>query len=182
MLGLDVKRGLSNVLCGTATLAEMVQHLVVDGQTVPHLDVLCAGARLASPGEVLGSPAMRELVDGARKSYDWVIFDTPPVLFVSDSSIVSAHCDGVVLVVRAGKHNRSVITRAMDHLREIRVTILGSVLNMMVSSRFGRYFSDYSYHGYSKYARDYQKSYYSSPDSENKAGEKEDGQPGARKP
>jgi Mrp family chromosome partitioning ATPase len=109
---------------------------------------------------------MREFLAERRAECDWVFVDIPPLLFVSDASILSALCEGVLLVVRAGRNNRSSLARAIEQLREIKVGIIGAVLNDVVLSRFGRYTSEYAYYGYSRYSRQYQKSYYDRKDEE----------------
>ena len=127
---------------------------------MPNLDLLVAGPASPNPAELLGSNRMRELLAEARKEYDWVIVDTPPVLFVSDSCIVSALCDGVILVVRAGVSNRSVLQRSGEQLGKIHAKIIGAVLNGLSLSRLGRHYSSYYHHGYARYSKDYHRSYY----------------------
>ncbi len=165
-LGLNRAPGFSDILTGKTN--DVLQKATVDGEQIENLDVICAGSKCASPAELLGTAFKSDFLNHIKTQYDWIIFDTPPILFVSDASIVSANCDGVVLVVKAGKHNRSVVNRALQHLKDIKVNLIGSVLNMMVVSRFGRYYSDYTYHGYSKYTQDYHASYYSSESTEGK--------------
>ncbi|MBA4388060.1 MAG: hypothetical protein C0404_08775 [Verrucomicrobia bacterium] len=161
LFALDSEKGLTNVLVGELRLTQAIQHVTFRETLVENLDVLASGADSPNPAELLGSHMMKTLLSTLRDAYDWIIVDTPPVLFVSDASIVSAICDGVILVVRAGKNNRSILLRTKEHLEALKVKIVGAVLNQMVASLAGRYYSYYYYHGYSKYSKNYHKSYYS---------------------
>lgn len=164
LYSLDQNKGLTSVLVGEITLVDAIQRVVHEGTPVENLDVLASGPETPNPAELLGSRTMKTILGALRDTYDWIIVDTPPVLFVSDSSIVSAACDGVILVVKAGQNNRSVLLRTKEHLEHLKIKVVGAVLNHMVVSRAGRYYSYYYYHGYSKYSKDYHKSYYSSRD------------------
>lgn len=164
ILGLENEKGLTNVLTGDLYLEDAIQKIYHEDHELKMLDVLTAGPRSPNPAELLGSHVMKELIDHLKHHYDWVIVDTPPVLFVSDASIVSAMCDGFILVVKSGKNNRTVLKRAIDHLDSLKINVIGSILNMMTTTRFGRYYTSYSYVGYSKYSSDYHKSYYSDKD------------------
>ena len=102
---------------------------------------------------------MKDLLARSRDKYDWIFVDMPPVLFISDASIMSALCEGVVLVVKSAKSNRSILLRTTEQLQELHAKVIGCVLNDVIFSRLGRYYSDYHYYGYSKYSSGYQKKY-----------------------
>jgi len=87
--------------------------------------------------------------------------DIPPVLFISDAGILSALCEGIILVVRSAVNNRSILMKTKERHDELKARVIGCVLNDVVVSRLGRYYSDYAYYGYSKYSSKYHKSYYS---------------------
>ena len=162
VLGLSGKVGLTDLLVGKSTLRAAVQQ--VEGHEkgrVVNLDVLAAGTHTPNPAELLDSDKMRELLREVRGIYDWVFVDTPPLLFVSDASIMSVLCDGIILVVRSGVSNRSLLRRVKEQLEGVHGHIIGSILNDMTVSRVGRYYSSYYYHGYSRYSKDYHRSYYS---------------------
>jgi Mrp family chromosome partitioning ATPase len=72
---------------------------------------------------------MREWLRAVRSRFDYVVFDTPPVLPVTDATITGRLVDGVVLVLRAGKVTREVARACRDRLRQADVRILGVVLN-----------------------------------------------------
>ena len=159
IFGMDSANGLTNYLIGEISLADAIKQYSHADSIVENLDVITAGPESPNPSELLGSQRMKELLTAAKGIYDWVIVDTPPVLFVSDAVVVSAICEGVVLVVRAGVNNRSILVRTKEQLEGIHARIIGSVLNSVVVTRVGRYYSDYYYHGYSRYSRDYHRSY-----------------------
>ena len=161
LLGVRSSTGLSSVLAGECDWREAIQDVITeDGTPMPNLHVLLAGRPSPSPSELLGSRKMSELLAEWRGEYDWVFVDTPPVLFVSDASILSTMCDGVVLIVRAGASTRALLGRAKGQLASVNARIIGSILNGMVVSRMGRHYSYYHYHGYSRYSKDYHRSYY----------------------
>jgi capsular exopolysaccharide synthesis family protein len=169
IFGLDTTRGLSSILVGQSNLEEAVQKVKHDGRLLENLDVLVAGPKPPNPAELLDSEAMRTFLAEARKKYDRVIIDTPPVLFVADATIVSAMCDGVILVVKAAKNSRSVAIKAREHILAVKGRILGGILNDVRIARFGYYYSYYYYYyPYSRYYYDYYHSYYSSEEEDGK--------------
>ncbi len=161
VLNLENKVGLTSVLVGQSTFEAALQKIVHNGKTVEHLDILAAGPSTPNPSELLGSNVMRDLLAAARKAYDWVLVDTPPILFVSDAGILSTMCDGVIIVVRSGNSTRSLLNRTTEQLAGLKARIIGSILNGVVVARMGRYYSSYYSYGYARYAKEYQRTYYS---------------------
>ena len=86
-----------------------------------------------------GTP-FTEFVDAALDEYDHVIFDSGPILFVSETGALAPQCDGVVSVVRARKSSRGLLGRMRDSLRSLNVEHLGVVLNA-VRHQAGGYYS-----------------------------------------
>ncbi|MFT5240222.1 MAG: succinoglycan biosynthesis transport protein ExoP [Candidatus Promineifilaceae bacterium] len=159
-LGLDQGNGLTSILIGETTWKDTLRRLTFDGVELDSLDVMTAGPNSPNPSELLNSKRMRELLTEVREQYDWVLIDTPPVLFVSDASIISVMCDGVILVVKSGDATRSLLARTMERLDAVRAHMIGSILNNVQVSRVGRYYSSYYNVGYSRYSSDYQRTYY----------------------
>ncbi len=167
IFGLDDAKGFSTVLSGDTRLSESVQKVKYEGRAVENLDVLVGGPKPANPAELLDSATMRKFVEEARAKYDRVIMDTPPVLFVADATIVSAICDGVLLVVKAAKNSRSVAVKAREQLEGVKARIIGGILNDVYVSKLGYYYSYYyHYYPYSRYYRDYYHSYYATEGDE----------------
>jgi capsular exopolysaccharide synthesis family protein len=151
VFGLSGRAGLTSVLVGQAALEDAVQQPQdEEGTPVENLHVLPAGPVPPNPAELLGSPQMRDMLETARRRYDRVLIDSPPVLFVADACILSAICDGVVLVVKSAKNSRSLTRRAREQLLSVNAHILGGVLNAVHLGRLGRYSGYYQY-GYAGY-------------------------------
>ena len=121
---LDNLRGLSNALVGNMSLQE-----IVSPSDVGNLDLISCGPIPPNPSELLGSKRMKELVREARQAYDIIIFDTPPVLAVTDAQILANLCDGVVLVVRSKKTEFDAADKAIELLQSANAKILGTILN-----------------------------------------------------
>jgi capsular exopolysaccharide synthesis family protein len=132
-----------------------------DGKPIKNLDLIVAGHNPPNPAELLGSRSMQLFLKKARKKYDRIILDTPPVLFVADTSILGAISDGVIMVLKSARNTRSLAKRARKQLDGVKARILGGILNDVRVSRFGYYYSDYYYYGYSSYSNDYSNAYYS---------------------
>jgi hypothetical protein len=112
-----------------------------------NLHIIEAGPVPGNPSELLSAPSMGQFLREVREEYDIVLIDTPPVLPVTDSAIVAAQVDGVVLVYQAGKVGRLVLKRAKAHLDSARAKVWGVVLNDVQSE-----VADYSYtHYYTHY-------------------------------
>ncbi|MCU0669292.1 MAG: CpsD/CapB family tyrosine-protein kinase [Myxococcota bacterium] len=122
VLGLRPESGLAEILTGDATLEQAVVR--VEGTD---LSVLAVRATPSNPSELLSSDRMRSLIEELARSYDQVIFDTPPTLAIPDAKIMSELMDGIVFVVRANATPREDVASALDVLDRRRV--LGVVLN-----------------------------------------------------
>jgi succinoglycan biosynthesis transport protein ExoP len=116
--------GLVNQLTGTADL-----DAVIVPTEVPNLWVLPSGPTPPNPSELLASERLRELLRTLRGRFDYVIIDTPPALAVTDSTLVGALADGVVLTLRSHKVTREEARLVRDRLRQADIKILGAVLN-----------------------------------------------------
>jgi capsular exopolysaccharide synthesis family protein len=116
--------GLTSVLSKQKTLSEAVK--LTDQ---PYLSVLTSGPIPPNPAELLGSKAMEQFLEEAKVEYDVVLFDTPPVLAVTDAQILANRTDGVLLVVYSGKTEMEEATKAKDLLTAAKGKLLGMVLN-----------------------------------------------------
>src|SRR5207245_6816725 len=102
----------------------------------------------ANPSELLSTPAMAAFLRAVRDEYDIVLIDTPPVLPVTDSAIVAAQADGVILVYQAGKVGRLVLKRAKLHIENVGGTVWGVVLNAVKTEIAGFAYTHYYTHYY----------------------------------
>jgi len=121
---LDNLKGLSNVLVGDALLEDAIHTTNID-----HLDVISSGPVPPNPSELLGSRKMRAILERAKQQYDLVIFDTPPVLAVTDAQIMADFVDGTMLVVRSKVTDFDAATRAVEALKPAHARLLGTILN-----------------------------------------------------
>jgi capsular exopolysaccharide synthesis family protein len=128
--------GLSDLLLGDGPLSSLV---VASGAA--GLDVLGAGKMPPNPAELLSTPRFRALLQEATASYDQVVLDAPPVLLASDATAAGTVCDGVILVVRAGRNSRGAARRAVQELRDNGAIVFGAVLNAAQAAR-GGYFRE----------------------------------------
>jgi succinoglycan biosynthesis transport protein ExoP len=123
-LNLTGTQGLSSLLTGVPTT-----DLPISVPSIPKLYVIPAGPETPSPAELLGSPAMAQLIAKWRSEYDYVVIDTPPVLSTSEALVLSAHCDSVILVVRSGVTTKQTIARVRNLFLRTRAAITGVVMN-----------------------------------------------------
>ena len=110
-----------------------------------NLWVLTAGQAMPDPMALLVSPAMKQLIDDARESFDWVIVDTPPIAILPDANLLSAMIDTTLLVVAAHSTPYPMVQRASDAIGAKR--ILGVVLNRAERAALS---AGYGYYGYQK--------------------------------
>ena len=143
--GLQAGRGLSEILTGHSTLDQVVQHTAVEG-----LDLIGTGAFPDNPAELVLRREMKEFLAHASESYDLVILDAPPILAVSESTVIASQTDGVLLVVLGGRTSRKLVTAAVRQLLSRGANLLGFVLNNLDLARMGNYgySSYYHYYGY----------------------------------
>lgn len=120
-------QGLSSLLIGHSSIQESVQKTSID-----NLWLLPSGPVPANPSELIDSSGMRELLHQIKDQYDVILVDTPSVLSVSDSVIVSALCDGVIMVAAAGKVKKDHLKKAKEQLDHVNARMLGIVLNRVV--------------------------------------------------
>jgi len=122
LFGVPEGPGLSDVLMGAAELNQALVELPEH-----HLTLLPAGALPSHPAELLGSAAMRRMLDSLRTRFDRILIDMPPVAPLADLHIVAPMADGVLMIVRAGVTPKPAIERALSGLDMTKV--LGLVLN-----------------------------------------------------
>lgn len=137
--------GLSSVLSGKATSHEAI----TEWPDLPNLHILPSGPVPPLPSELLGSAEMENLLTDLRASYDFVIFDTPPVLTVTDASLLSRLSDATIIIIRYGKAPRQVVQRSVDLLDRSGAHILGVAVNFVdfkspeYSEYYGRKYYEY---------------------------------------
>lgn len=132
--------GISNLTGLTTTLAE-------DGFSISYivktpnqgLDILPSGPIPPNPAELLDSRRMKQVLLEVMK-YDYVLIDSPPVIPVSDASILAQLADGVIMVLAAGEVEKEYALRAKEQLEKVGAKILGMVLNKVKMESKKNYF------------------------------------------
>lgn len=139
-LSIEKSVGLTTVLVGRVTLDSALQQA-----GTPGLDVLTSGALPPNPSEILQTKAMTGLVAELRHRYDVVLIDAPPLLPVTDASLLASISDGAILVVRHGTTGREQVRTATDRLQAVGARLLGTVLSMSPARELSRYGYGYGY-------------------------------------
>jgi capsular exopolysaccharide synthesis family protein len=127
-----------SILDSGIVLADVTRHL-----SAFNLWVLTAGRSPSAPYEVLQSPRLGELLAQARRQYDYVVLDTPPLIPVPDSRVIANWVDGFLMVVAAHKTPRRLVEEALDAMDPAKT--LGLVFNGDDRPLSG-YYSSYNYH------------------------------------
>lgn len=151
----DMSPGITEYLQGKARISEIIRRIAGT-----NLYLMTGGEAVPNPLELLNLKECRALIEALRAHFDWMILDSPPLLFAADGNLLATMCDGTILVVRIGATTFDSVTRAMQSLCENNV--LGVVVN---GARRGELYSKYSYYH----------DYYS-PDAQKQAGAAEEEQ------
>ncbi|MEA3550215.1 polysaccharide biosynthesis tyrosine autokinase [Pseudarthrobacter sp. C1] len=130
--------GVTDVLTGTAELADVLQ----PWGALPNLSVLGSGRIPPNPSELLGSRAMRNMLNALAEDAI-VLIDAPPLLPVTDAAVLSRAADGAIVVVRTGRTTQEQLGQSMGNLDKVKGRILGAVLNYVPT----RGTDAYSYYG-----------------------------------
>ncbi|HLS27573.1 MAG TPA: polysaccharide biosynthesis tyrosine autokinase [Opitutales bacterium] len=158
-LQLENKAGVIDVCVDEMPFEEAVQKNIHKNG---NLDVLTTGGRAKNPTQILSSKNFERLVAEARKKYDRIVFDTPPLAAVSDALIILPLVDGCLFTIKFNKVKRSAAKHNSRRLLDSNVPVFGAVLNNLSLSVSGYYYAQY-----------YDKSYYEyyAPDSKRAAEE-----------
>ncbi|HYV56635.1 MAG TPA: polysaccharide biosynthesis tyrosine autokinase [Candidatus Nitrosopolaris sp.] len=142
-LGIENGRGLSSFLAGQVPLESVIHAL-----KRPRFFFIPAGPPPPKPAELLGSSRMLDALDELRGAYDFLILDAPPVLPVTDATLLGREADGVVLVVKGHDTPRELVRRARDQLAQAGAHLLGAVVNNVDLGWGDLYFYDRYYGPY----------------------------------
>lgn len=109
---------------------------------VANLQILTSGPLPPNPAEVLGSQRMLDVIENLKQHADIVLFDAPPVMAVTDASVLGTRVDGVLLVINSGHTRREHAKRAKAQLEKLNIRVVGAVLNgTSIDSAMGGYYS-----------------------------------------
>ena len=121
---------------------------VVKSTEIPNLFVVNAGPVPPNPAELLGSEKMARFIRMMGEESDFVLFDLPPMLEISDALVLGAKVDGIVLVVWGDKTSREALKKAREKLDLLKVRTIGVIINNVNVPRHGAYYYKDYYHGY----------------------------------
>jgi len=137
--------GLSDYLHGKARLADILQTDAAES-----LDVIGSGSHAGFSFSLRHAERMRDLVAELKKTYDRVLFDSPPIIGVSDASILASCMDGVLLLIQHRRNPRMMTARAQQVLASAQTPVIGAILNQAPPDSgedYGYYAHNYTYYG-----------------------------------
>ena len=144
MLRVTNNLGLTNYLLKQNTLEEVIQTT-----SLPTLDFMASGKLPSSSLGILSSAQMKEVISELKRHYDFVFFDSPPVMGVSDASILASEVDMTIQVIQYRRYPQPMNIRAKQLIEKVGGNLAGIVLNNINMSQ------DESYYYYSGYYHDY---------------------------
>lgn len=135
MFDLQNEPGLTTYILGS------LDELPLQETGVDNLTLLASGPKPPNPADMLGSKRIDEIISSLVEQFDIVIFNTPPVLAVTDAAVLGVKVDGVLLVISAGKTRREHAERAKELLEKAHVRVIGAALtNADRDSSLGSYY------------------------------------------
>lgn len=129
-LNLPNSQGLSNILSENVEPQSLIQRSPEED----NLFVLTAGQAPNNSTKLLASAQMQQLCLQLQSSFDLVIYDTPNLVELADAKFLAAHTDGILMVVKVGKTQRSAVTQVLDQLHAYRLPVLAVVANRIEDS------------------------------------------------
>jgi capsular exopolysaccharide synthesis family protein len=133
----------------TALVDESSVQDIIHPTVVPNMSIICTGPIPPNPSELLHSDAFARLIAELKTRFDRIIIDSPPIVPVTDATILATQVDGTILVVRAFQTSRELVRRAKRTLNDVGAHIVGSVLNAVQLDR-----PEYGYYRYQYYKRE----------------------------
>jgi polysaccharide biosynthesis transport protein len=146
IFGLEKEDGITNYLMDDISYDKMIKKSIMD-----NLFIIPSGVLPPNPSELISSQKMEDLIERLKGDFDLVVFDTPPVIAVTDAAILSTKVDGVLLVVKSGQTNYDAVVRAKSLMENVDARMLGALLNgVEVGGMYGTYYYYYYHNYYSK--------------------------------
>jgi len=139
-------QGLSSLLTGRTQLKDTIQKTFVD-----NLWLMSSGPIPPNPAELLNSAKMRQLVDQLKENFNYIFIDSPPLLFVSDATILSALSDSTVIVLRPEKAHRKPFLSTIAEVKKAKAHIIGVIFNDVNYKKSIYSYDHYKYHYRGKY-------------------------------
>ena len=137
----DNRVGLTNLL----TNPEVGLEQVIKKTFIPNLYRLPIGPIPPNPSELLSSNRMNQIIEEMKTEFDLVVFDSPPLLPVTDAQILAAKVDGTIVVVPQGEVKKNELNQAAELLEKVNANVLGTVMNKVERESDNYYY--YNYYG-----------------------------------
>jgi capsular exopolysaccharide synthesis family protein len=141
--------GLAEYLIGEVEDLQAIIH----STKIENLSIITAGGLPPNPSELLGSARMSALVDQLEQEWDMVLFDSPPIVAVTDASMISGEIDAIIMVVKAGQTDRAAVDRSLDTIKNVKAPLIGVILNganpETLAGKYSYYYSYYNYYYHS---------------------------------
>jgi protein-tyrosine kinase len=140
--GLSNDRGLTNLLMNL----DLELEKVVQRTNVHNLYIMTSGPIPPNPAELLATNKMKHVVALFKEKFEQVVFDSPPVIAVTDAAILSRMVDATIMVLNHGVVNYDEAAYAIEQLQKVKANIIGTIINGMPSNK-GSYYYYYYYYG-----------------------------------
>jgi tyrosine-protein kinase Etk/Wzc len=148
VFGGDKNEGLSNFLYGEMSIEE-----ILNKTNVENLFTINSGIIPPNPSELLSLPEVDTLIKDLEKRFDFILFDTPPIIAVTDASVLASKVDATTLVIRASKTDRDMIPESVSKLTAYENNLMGCILNDFDFERhYGYKYQYYNYYNSEKKA------------------------------
>ncbi|MDD5730234.1 MAG: CpsD/CapB family tyrosine-protein kinase [Candidatus Omnitrophica bacterium] len=122
-LGINPEVGLADLIANGAKMEDALLNIGVE-----NLTILPAGKVPHNPAELLNSLKLKNLISMLREKYDYIIFDSPPIIPVTDAGLIGSQTDGVVMVIKANKTQKGIVHHSESLLKQVQAKVLGYVL------------------------------------------------------
>lgn len=159
VFGLDKSPGLSDIILGSHNWNEVVKDIndimlgsfdmdvLLKSPELSNFNIITSGSFPINPSELINSKQMSKFIEEIKESYDFIIFDTTPVLPVTDAVLLSQRLENVILLYEVGKIARGVLKRSKSHLDAVKANVIGIILNG-VRPEYGPDYYEYHYQYY----------------------------------
>jgi len=144
ILGFEKETGMSDFLMDKTTKIEDI----IKPTNIKNLDIITSGIIPPNPSELLASKRMDDALRDLKEKYDYILFDSPPVIAVTDSMVMANKVDLLILAIRVDQADKNVVRRTKELLENIKVDITGVVINGIQPHR---YYNSYEYNYYYYY-------------------------------
>jgi len=144
LFNLSREVGLTNYLVSNEPLASIIKATEIE-----NLQMITTGILPPNPSEMVGSKRMREFLQEIKQEFDYILFDSPPMIAVTDALVLAPWVDGVVVVLRSGKTDQDAALRSFELLQNVNGRALGVLLNdVSAANMYGSYYYYYYYYYY----------------------------------